>query len=214
MEDKMSESEEDGIEILCPVCSQPMDVSEEVAECANPMCNVYELETGTWYTISRHIESLKNSIAELEAIQLDHALATQYLTQLLQSHTRVIPAETLAGLCSQIDNLLMGVHVKLPDWTGVIETPTSANPGAMTKPGGMDDGVYRVDGGPAETGEPGTAHFERGVECPFCAQVIYVTIGTIPAHKTSMRADCAAVGMTIADAKYQAKFLPTMDDTQ
>lgn len=100
-------------------------------------------------------------VKELELTQLDHALAMQYLTQLLKSHTRVVPATTLAGLCSQIDNLLTGGRVKLPNWTGVIETPVSANPGASTNPGGMDDGVYRVDGSPAETGEPGTAHFER-----------------------------------------------------
>lgn len=65
----MDENEEEGIEILCPVCRQPMNATEDVSECVNPMCNVYELDTETWYTITRHIETMQMRIDELEAEQ-------------------------------------------------------------------------------------------------------------------------------------------------
>jgi hypothetical protein len=101
-------SEDESIEMLCPVCRQPMDADEEVAECINPMCSVYELETGTWYAITRHIELMQGRLNALEALSKQaHITALmsesewEALTQQSRHRVNVFAqdAEKLAGLC-------------------------------------------------------------------------------------------------------------------
>jgi hypothetical protein len=158
----MSEDEEDSIEILCPVCSQPMDASEEVAECVNPTCAVYELETGTWYAITRHIELMQKRTAELELIQLDQSLALVSLARLLKEHApNIEPLDTLAGLVSQLDNLMTGYKsgsgtVSLFTADGVtIETDASGEPMFWTGRAVVVAGATHSAPGQSEPPAPG-----------------------------------------------------------
>jgi len=91
-------------------------------------------------------------------------------------------------------------------WSGATGTYAETVPAHVYKPG-----VHRIDN------SDGIAHIEkdaRDFECPYCSASLYLPVTEIvPAHKTPViGAECAASGLLLTEAIYQAQFLPTLDN--
>lgn len=82
------------------------------------------------------LEKMRNRLAELELIQLDRDAGMLYLSGLLKSHApNIEPLDTLAGLCSQIDNLMTGYKPGTVTPSAGVKFYSANPPTQSTEPG-------------------------------------------------------------------------------